>query len=72
MAAPHCLLYNVLHPIQALCTFQVSVVLFICPVWVFCRCAVGGLFISVYQSVCWLLGKSGLLLVFVHVIFLHL
>lgn len=38
----------------------------------FCRGAVGGLFISVYQSVGWLLGKSGLLLVLVHVVLLHL
>lgn len=72
MAAPHRLLYNVLHPIEALCTFQVSVVLFVCPVRVFGGGAVGGLFISVYQSVRWLLGKAGLLLVFVHVVFLHL
>lgn len=38
----------------------------------FCRGAVGGLFISVYQSVGWLLGKSGFLLVLVHVVLLHL
>lgn len=69
---PRCLLYDVLHPVEALCAFQVSVVLFICPVRVFGRSAVGGLLLSVYQSVRWLLGKPGLLLVFVHVVLLHL
>lgn len=36
------------------------------------RRAVGGLLLSVYQRVRWLLGKPGFLLVLVHVILLHL
>lgn len=67
----HRLLYDVLHPVQALGTLQVSVVLFVCPVWVFCRRAVGGLLLSVYQRVRRLFGKPGLLLVLVHVVLFH-
>lgn len=71
MVAAHCLLYDVLHPVQALGTFQVSVVLFVCPVRVFCWCAAGGLLLPVYQCVHWLFGEPDFLLVFIHVILLH-
>lgn len=56
------LLYDVVHPVYAVCRLQVSVVLFVSPVlgrWV----GVGGgrLLVPLHQCVSWLLGKAALL-----------
>lgn len=52
---------------QALRTFQVSVVLLVCPVGVFGRSALHSLLVPVHQRVGGLLGKPGLLLVLVRI-----
>lgn len=70
-AAPARLLYDVLHAVQALRALQVSVVLFVCPVGVFGRRAMEG-FSSRSTSVYVACLATRLLLVFVHVVLLHL
>lgn len=59
-----CLLYNVVHPVYAVCCLQVSVVLFISPIRIFgCGVGIGDgrLLVPLHQCVCWLFGKAALL-----------